>query len=72
MASLLCLDDWCSELIAGGRCLPRTNLDFKAMHSSVSDQVFDSRAKADRGGRNTVAATQDAMQINNVGYLAFG
>ena len=72
MASFLPLDEKCSEMIAGGRYSPRTNLDFKAMHSSVSDQVFDSRAKADRGGRNTVAATQDAMQINNVGYLAFG
>ena len=72
MASLLCLDDWCSELIAGGRCSPRVTADLKIKQNAVNDQVFTSRATADRGGKNTVAASQNAMQINNVGYLAFG
>ena len=69
MTSLMILDEAKTELIAGGRRSIRVDLDVK--QSMDNKQVFSVRARASRGGENTVAASQDTFQLNNIGYAEF-
>ena len=69
MTSLMILDEAKTELIAGGRRAIRVDLDVK--QNMDNKQVFSVRARASRGGENTVAASQDTFQLNNIGYAEF-
>jgi hypothetical protein len=60
------LDEAKAELIAGG-----LKVDLKVKQSMDNKQVFSVRARASRGGENTVAASQDTFQLNNIGYAEF-
>ena len=71
MNSLMILDAAKAELITGGR--RRRSLEVELSVKQVADAktMFSSRAKASKGGENTVAASQDVFQLNNIGYAEF-
>jgi hypothetical protein len=71
MTSLMILDAAKAELIAGG--WRRGSLEVELSVKQVNDAKtsFSSRAKASKGGENTVAASQDVFQLNNIGYAEF-
>lgn len=71
MTSLMILDAAKAELITGGR--RRRSLEVELSVKQVADAktMFSSRAKASKGGENTVAASQDVFQLNNIGYAEF-
>lgn len=73
MTSLMILDAAKAELIAGGRRWSRPSLEVELSVKQVADAktAFNSRAKASKGGENTVAASQDVFQLNNIGYAEF-
>ena len=70
MTSLMILDAAKAELIAGGR-RPSISVDLTVKQVADAKTVFSSRATASRGGENTVAASQDVFQLNNIGYAEF-
>ena len=72
MVSFLVLDDSCIELIVGGQSSPHLTADLKIKQDAINTQVFSSRAMADRGGKNTVAASQSTLQFNNIGFMKMG
>ena len=72
MDSFLILGDSCIEMIIGGQPSPLIAADLKIKQYALNTQVFSSRATADRGGKNTVAASQSTAQFNNVGFLSHG
>ncbi len=76
MTSLMILDAAKAELIAGGWRRPssRPSIEVELSVKQVADAktMFSSRAKASKGGENTVAASQDVFQLNNIGYAEFG
>jgi len=69
MTSLMILDAAKAELIAGGD--RRYRLDLSVKQVADAKTKFSSRAKASKGGENTVAASQDVFQLNNIGYAEF-
>ena len=69
MTSLMILDAAKAELIAGGR--PSLSVALTVKQVADAKTVFSSRATASRGGENTVAASQDVFQLNNIGYAEF-
>lgn len=72
MTSLMILDAAKAELIAGGRwSRPSLSVELSVKQVADTKTVFNSRAKASRGGENTVAASQDVFQLNNIGYAEF-
>ena len=73
MTSLMILDAAKAELIAGGRRYGRSiEVELSVKQSADAKNKFTSRAKASKGGENTVAASQDVLQLNNIGYAEFG
>jgi|LauGreDrversion4_2_1035121.scaffolds.fasta_scaffold452155_3 hypothetical protein len=71
MTSLMILDAAKAELIAGGRRRPSLEVELSVKQVADAKTVFSSRAKASKGGENTVAASQDVFQLNNIGYAEF-
>ena len=70
MTSLMILDEARAELIGGGR--RSFSLDLAVTQKADTKQIFSNKASASRGGENVIAATQNQMQFNNVGYAELG
>jgi hypothetical protein len=72
MTSLMILDAAKAELIAGGRRGGRSiEVELSVKQTANAKTSFNSRTKASTGGENTVAASQDVFQLNNIGYAEF-
>ena len=71
MTSLMILDAAKAELIAGGRRGRSIEVELSVKQVADAKTMFNSRAKASKGGENTVAASQDVFQLNNIGYAEF-
>ena len=70
MPSFMTLDEARAELIGGGRRF--FSLDLAGKQKADAKQLFSNKASASSGGENVIAATQNQMQFNNVGFAELG